>query len=289
MVFTGEVRRMDVFSDPFYRVVDSEIVIPGLAGTHTLLQISDLHLSVFDELSDEAEREKAESREANWMKLREDFTIWHSEPFDDSKRIPSAEVLKKMLAIAEAIQPDALVMTGDMLDFVGPAGVKTMRRALEGSSCRLVYVDGNHDAGTGAASVGVERIARLDGFTVVGINNGNMSVSDAELAELKALCAEGTPLIIAQHVPALTEASRDKIVGFGEYFYIDAASQNANAAELVRIERDDEAVMAVLCGHLHCFVRSEIAAGKPQLCASSALCGFVHRITVRGSASQDRF
>lgn len=273
---------MNVLSDPFYRVVDSEIIIPGVTGEHVLMQVSDLHLAVWDEESDAEERERAESREANWMKLREDFTIWHSEPFDDSKRIPSAEVLKKMLALAEATKPEALLMTGDVLDFVGPAGVRFVREALAGYGGSLVYVDGNHDAGTGAASFGVGRIARLESFTVVGVNNGGMSVCDAELAELKELCAEGTPLIVAQHVPALTEASREKIIGFGEYFYIDAASQNANAAELVRIERDEEAVKAVLCGHLHCFVCSEIAPGKPQLCASSALCGFVHRITVKG-------
>ena len=273
---------MDVFRDPFYRIVDSEIAIPGVTGTHTLMQVSDLHLAVYDELSDDAEREKAVSCEANWMTLREDFTRWHSEPFDDSKRIPSAEVLKKMLALAEAMRPEALLMTGDMLDFVGPAGVRAMRAALAGYGGRLIYVDGNHDAGTGGVRVGGAEVARLDGFTVVGINDGALTVSDPELAELKALCAEGTPLIVAQHVPALTEASREKIVGFGEYFYIDAASRDANAAEFVRLERDEEAVRAVLCGHLHCFVRSEIAPGKPQLCASSALCGFVHRITVKG-------
>ena len=273
---------MEVSRDPFYRIVDSEIMIPEVSGTHTLMQVSDLHLAVFDGLSDDAEREKAESCEATWMKLREDFTRWHSEPFDDSKRIPSVQVLKKMLALAEEMKPEALLMTGDMLDFVGPAGVRLMREALAGYGGRLVYVDGNHDAGTGSAQMGCDRVARLDGFTVVGIDNGGMSVSDGQLAELKALCAEGTPLIIAQHVPALTEASRDKIVGFGEYFYIDEASHNANAAELVRIERDEQAVRAVLCGHLHCFVRSEVAEGKPQLCASSALCGFVHRITVKG-------
>ena len=102
------------------------------------------------------------------------------------------------------------------------------------------------------------------------------------VTRVKALCAEGAPLIVAQHVPVLTETSREKIAGFGEYFYIDADSEKANAAEFVRLERDEKAVKAVLCGHLHCFVRSEIAPGKPQLCASSALCGFVHRITVKG-------
>ena len=273
---------MDALRDPFYRVVDSEIVIPEVSGVHVLMQVSDIHLSVWDENSDAEEREKAESREANWMKLREDFTVWHSEPFDDSKRIPSSEVLKKMLLLAEEMQPEALLMTGDTLDFVGPAGVRLMRDALAGYGGKLIYVDGNHDAGTGGVREGGAEVARLDGFTVVGVNNGGLTVSDAGLAELKALCAEGTPLIVAQHVPALTEASREKIAGFGEYFYIDAASQKANAAELVRIERDDPAVRAVLCGHLHCFVQTEVAPGKPMLCASSALCGFVHRITVKG-------
>ena len=273
---------MSVFGDPFYRVVDSEIVVPGVSGTHTLMQVSDLHLAVCDELSDEAEREKAASCEANWMTLREDFTRWHSEPFDDSKRIPSAKVLEKMFALAEAMKPEVLLMTGDMLDFIGPAGVRLMRKALAGYGGSLVYVDGNHDVGTGGVREGGAEVVRLDGFTVIGVNNGGMTVEDAELARLKALCAEGGPVIVAQHIPVLTEASREKIAGFGEYFYIDAASRDANAAELVRIERDDVAVKAVLCGHLHCFVRSEVAPGKPQLCASSALCGFVHRITVKG-------
>ena len=273
---------MSVFGDPFYRMVDSEITIPGVSGTHILMQISDLHLAVSDELSDEAEREKAAACEANWMTLREDFTRWHSEPFDDSKRIPSAKVLEKMLALAEAMKPEVLLMTGDMLDFIGPAGVRAMREALGGYGGRLIYVDGNHDVGTGGVREGGAEVVRLNGFSVIGVNNGGMTVCDAELAALKALCAEGEPLIVAQHIPALTEASRGKIVGFGEYFYIDADSPDANAAELVRIERDEAAVKAVLCGHLHCFVRSEIALGKPQLCASSALCGFVHRITVKG-------
>ena len=275
-----------MLSDPFYRVVDSEIIIPGVTDEHILMQISDLHLSVYDELSDAAEREEAEAREANWMTLREDFTRWHSEPFDDSKRIPSPKVLEKMLALAEKMRPEALLMTGDMLDFIGPAGARAMRAALEGYSGELIYLEGNHDVGTGGVRSAGAQVVRLDGFTVVGLNNGGLTVSDRELAELKALCAEGVPLIVAQHVPALTEASRDKIAGFGEYFYIDAASQDANAAEFVRVERDDPAVKAILCGHLHCFVRSEIAPGKPQLCASSALCGFVHRITVKGTQEE---
>lgn len=274
---------MRISDDPFYRIVDSEIVIPGVKGTHLLMQFSDVHLSVWDENSDAEEREKAESREANWMKLREDFTIWHSEPFDDSKRIPSVKVLEKMLALAEEMKPECLLLTGDMLDFVGPAGVRVMRAALEGYGGALVYVDGNHDCDSGVCDHEGVQTARLDGFTVAGVNNGGLSVNGTVIADLKALCAEGTPLIIAQHVPVLTEANREKIAGFGEYFYIAADSPNANAAEFVRIERDEEAVRAILCGHLHCFVKTEAAPGKPMLCASSALCGFVHRITVKGN------
>ena len=273
---------MKATGDPFYRIVDSEIIIPGVKGVHTLMQISDLHLSVWDENSGAEERETAESREANWMKLREDFTIWHSEPFDDSKRIPSVKVLEKMLILAEEMKPECLLMTGDMLDFVGPAGVRVLREALEGYGGKTIYVDGNHDCDSGVCNHEGVQTVRFDGFTVAGVNNGGLSVNGTVLADLKALCAEGTPLIIAQHVPLLTEASRDKIVGFGEYFYIGEESKGANAAEFVRLVRDEEAVKAVLCGHLHCFVRTEAAAGKPMLCASSALCGFVHRITVKG-------
>ena len=271
-----------IISDPFYRIVDSEITVPGVKGTHTLMQISDIHLAVWDEYSDAAERETAESREANWMTLREDFTRWHSEPFDDSKRIPSLKVLEKMLALAEETEPEVLLMTGDVLDFVGPAGVRAVKKAIGGYRGRLLITDGNHDVGSGICPRDGVGTAELEGFTVVAVDNGGLSVSDAALAQLKALCAEGAPLIVAQHVPVLTDASREKIAGFGEYFYMDAASDNPNTAEFVRVERDEEAVRAVLCGHLHCFVKTEAAEGKPMLCASSALAGFVHRITIKG-------
>ena len=268
--------------DPFFRIIDTEIVIPGIAGEYKLMQFSDVHLAVFDELSTPEEREKAESSEACWMKLREDFTVWNSEPFDEHKRIPSRDVLDKMFALADELKPYALLLSGDIADYPAPAMTRLLRRKLADYGGRCVFVQGNHDYGRDVLSCDGVQVLDLGEVIIVGVDNNALTVSDIALAQLKAVCSLGRPIIMLQHVPVMTEHNREKISGFGEYFSISENSDDANAAQFVSLERDDPSIKAVLCGHTHAYNVSEIADGKKQYCSSSALAGFVNIITVKG-------
>lgn len=273
---------MKMRSDPFFRIIETEIVIPGLTAEYKLMQFSDVHLAVWDELSTPEEREKAESSEACWLKLREDFTVWNSEPFDEHKRIPSREVLEKMFALAEETKPDALLLSGDIADYPAPAMTRLLRRKLAEYGGRSIFVQGNHDYGRDVLSCDGVQVLDLGEVLVVGIDDNALTVSDIALAELKSLCTLGRPIIMLQHVPVMTERNREKIDGFGEYFRIDERTEDENAAQFVRLERDEPTVKAVLCGHTHAYNVSEIAEGKKQYCSSSALAGFVNMITVKG-------
>lgn len=59
-------------------------------------------------------------------------------------------------------------------------------------------------------------------------------------------------------------------------------TEDVNGARYVALLSASPAVYAILCGHVHGYVKTEFAEGKPQICASQGMIGFVDRLTVRG-------
>ncbi|MCR5693787.1 MAG: metallophosphoesterase [Clostridia bacterium] len=272
---------MKICRDPFYTVLDTELVIPGLRRQYKIIHITDLHLSVFDELSTEEEKQKAIAQEAFWQEGRERVALIFNEPFDDSKRISSREILDKMISFAKEETPDLLVMTGDMLDYISPAGIKALKGALEGYKGRVMFVEGNHDENCGFAKEDVDTV-EFEDLILAGVNNGSFTVSSNQISQLKTLCEGTKPLIIVQHVPVMTEKNKSVLSRLDKYYYIDKnAPKDGNAREFAELEESCDDIRAVLCGHTHGFLPMELAEGRPEYCGSSALCGFVHRITVK--------
>ena len=272
---------MNSCKDPFYNVTDTQIVIPGIGRTYKIIHITDLHLSIFDEYSTEEEKQRAVSQEAFWLKGREHFARVFNEPFDDSKRISSREILGKMIRFAEEERPDVLLMTGDMLDYISPAGIRIFKETLDGYNGRIMIAEGNHDEKCGIAKEDID-IAEFEDFILACVNNGNRTISSKQLSQLKILCKRNKPLIVAQHVPVMTEANKEVLSKTEKYYYIDKNDpKDTNAREFAELEEKCDNIKAILCGHVHGFLPMEIARGRPEYCGSSALCGSVHRITVR--------
>lgn len=274
----------ELMKDKFYRVVDSELIIDGIEQEYVLMHISDVHMNVCDSLSDEKEVEKGRECEKTWFNLREYFAKSFGEPFGEEHKLSSEATFDKMLALAEEMKPNALLLSGDMLDYTNGGSVRALKRKLAGYDGKYMFVPGNHDGGTscGLTKDGVQ-VLDFGEFMIVGIDNSNRTVSDLQLAELKAVCALGRPIIMLQHIPIMTEVNREYLTGFGEYFSVDIKSDNKNAAELARLEAEEPIIKAILCGHIHGHRDLGIADGKRQLSASSGLVGFVHRVTVRGA------
>ncbi|MCR5262943.1 MAG: metallophosphoesterase [Clostridiales bacterium] len=270
--------------DDFFWFRENEIAIPGVRGEHIFMHITDNHLHAWDELSTDAEREEAEKQEANWMKGKENFARGSGEPYGEAQMISSTEAFEKDLALAAELELEALLMSGDNLDYTHPAGERYLSRMLGGYPGRFICVPGNHESEScpGVWSAGLKTFD-FDGFRIAAVDDRKKTVSDADLAALEALCAEGIPLIVLCHIPVSTDLCRGAMQTLDPYFFIDSGSDDRNAAGFVSLLAGSGTVKAVICGHVHGYHRLDIAPGKPQIIGSQGMAGAVGLITVKGA------
>lgn len=274
-------------NDPFFWYKRTEIVIPRVRGEHLLMHITDTHLNARDELSTPEEREKFDAQEALWAAFKGKFAEANHEPCGEAQQISTKEAFDKQLALARELRPEALLLAGDNLDYMHGAGARYLARSLAAYPGNFLCVPGNHeaDACEGAWRAGVQ-VLELEGFRVVAVNDRELTVSDEDLEALRALCAEKVPILLLCHVPIMTPLCRaactEELFGRLDYFYIDPEKADANARAFVALCETEDAIHAVLCGHVHGFHAMELAPGKPQLVGAPGMIGAVHLVTVRG-------
>ena len=187
------------------------------------------------------------------------------------------------MALAEELKPEALLLSGDNLDHMHPAGERYLRKKLAQYSGKYLCVPGNHESASceGAWEPGV-RTLELEGFRIVAVDNSQKTVSSPDLEALKALCAQGKPIILLCHIPLSTASCREEMHRIMDYFYIDGETADENGREFVSLCEQNEAIRAVLCGHVHGYHEMEYAPGKLQVIGSQGMAGAVHLLTVTG-------
>ncbi len=276
--------------DAFFWYRENRIVIPGVRGEHLLMHVTDTHISTTDESSTPEEREQTQKQETLWAEFKEKFArglmpfcAGADEPYGDAQRIPTAEAFEKQMALAKELRPEALLLSGDNLDYMHPAGARYLAKRLAAYPGRFLCVPGNHEDPEcpGCWSPGV-RTLDFEGFRIAAVDDSQRTVSSEDLAALRALCEEGTPLIVLCHVPLATPPCREEMQRLIEYFYIDCETEDENGRAFVSLCEKNETVRAVICGHVHGFHAVELAPGKPQIVGSQGMAGAVHLLTVAG-------
>ena len=279
-----------MIDDSFFWFRRNRLVIPGVRGTHVLMHITDTHVSTADALSTPEEREQTEKQEALWAVYKEnfargklEFSKGNDEPYGDPQRISTVAAFEKQLALAEELKPEALLLSGDNLDHMHPAGERYLAGKMRAYSGRFLCVPGNHEAPAceGVWDTGV-RTLELEGFRIAAVDNSQRTVSRANLDALRALCADGVPMIVLCHVPISTPYCREEMRRLIDYFYIDSETQDENGREFVDLCAENGAIRAVLCGHVHGYHAMELVPGKPQIIGSQGMAGAVHILTVEG-------
>ena len=272
--------------DSFFWFRRNRLVLPGVRGEHLLMHISDTHVNVCDVLSTAEEREKAAQQEALWATHKEKFARKNGEPYGDAHRISTREAFDKQLGLAASLKPEALLLSGDNLDYMHPAGERYLARRLAAYGGRFLCVPGNHEAEAcdGVWSAGV-RVLDLDGFRIVAVNNGSKAPDRADLDALEALCAEAVPILLLCHVPFATPCCRDVMRSLNPYFYHDSETADEGNRALIALSESSDAIRAVLCGHVHGYHALEFAPGKPMYIGSQGMAGAVHLLTVAGAES----
>ena len=275
----------------FFQIKENRLVIDGVNGEHTFLHISDTHVSVSDALSTDEEADKAAKQEKAWDGVKRGFACHFGEPFNPEHDIPSTDAFCRLMEYAKAQKPEKLLLSGDVIDYISPAAIRFLSKNLGAYGPDYIFVPGNHEGRLDRHPELVPfshgdsvRIYNGDGFIIAGVDDSEKTVSDKQLGELEVLLTGTTPVVLLLHVPVATEMNSAEMKKFDDYYVISDKLTDKNAmAFLDLIRRPDSAVKALLCGHVHGYHFSYFADGKPQICASSGMVGFVHRLTVSGA------
>lgn len=263
-------------------IADTSVTIPGVGRAHTFLQLSDMHLAVADSTSDEAEMAEAKTRSENWMRGRLYFADTFGESCANVEGVPPADIFEDFLKFAGTASPDALLFSGDILDYQHEAGMRLLRERRAASDSPWLLAPGNHEAGTGEGLWNeLPATLEFDGFRIIAFDNRRKTVSDAALDALHALLADKTPTILLYHVPLVTDCNRQALAKLDPYFYIEDATADGNARLLLNLVTTSPSVALCLCGHVHFFSETQLTPTLRQITCSQGLAGFYHRITVR--------
>ena len=180
---------------------------------------------------------------------------------------------------------DAVILTGDLVDFISRSAVAAAKRLLDACRAPLYFVTGNHDwyvltekgfelADGGLrekrwAAVGELRpraAARweIKGLQFLGIDDAKYQISGEQVGFVKEHLATGQPTVLAVHIPLtqprlkeLTTIRWKSPILLGERFDgAERAKWQADpparaTGEFLRVVRRAASVRAILAGHVH--------------------------------------
>ncbi len=277
--------------DEFLQIKENHLKIEGVKGEHLFLHFSDTHAIYSDSLSSSEEIAKAKEHEKGWDVVKRDFARHFGEPFNKEHEIPSYKAFLQLMDYAKIVRPERLLLSGDIIDYLSPAALRLLKAALSEYGTDYIYVPGNHEGrydkhsellqfNNGSDDVG---IYESDGFIIASVDDSEKTVSDKQLATLERLLTGKVPVVLLMHIPISTELNCEEMKKFDSYYVISNDTADKNAHEFLKLlTRPDSAVKAILCGHVHGYHLSYFYNGKPQICASSGLAGFVHKLTITG-------
>ncbi len=197
------------------------------------------------------------------------------------RRVDTAAGLRRGVEAVLALRqpPDAVFVTGDLVDSGKPAQYAHLRELVEPIRCPLYLLPGNHDDRDAlrdafpehdylrgerafvhyAIELDTLRIAVLD-TSVTGAPHGE--IDDAQLASLDATLAAkpGVPTILAMHHPP-----------FATYIerMDDYGLQRGGAGLAAVLERHPQ-VDRIVCGHLHRAITARFAGRTAMSSPSTA-------------------
>jgi len=240
------------------------IDLPGVEKQYDLLFISDMHILTVDETVTEEHIPTAGNRYENMFRS----------PSGDY----SPDMWKKISAVIDTLQADAVVFGGDMMDFVSPNNVALLKEGLVQVQTPYMYLRADHDLGTWYSGFQITAedaltlhaeicdysdmyVMDLGEFYVLGWNNSTSQLTEAGLLTATEIWDDGKPIILATHVPiisvtdsSLAEAAasadpqgRVKLWG-DECLY----QPNENTSIFLNMLYEPQSpVKVVLSGHLH--------------------------------------
>lgn len=190
--------------------------------------------------------------------------------------VDTAESLRRCVAQVNALrqQPDAVVITGDLVDFGKPSEYAFLRQLLAPLQRPYYLLPGNHDERVALRAAfpehaylqqggeRIEYVVDIGPLRMVALDTVIPRASGGELAPASLQWLDDTlagqplrPTVIVMHHPPFT-------TGIGHMDDMGLANPDALAA----VVRKHPQVERVLCGHLHRAIQSRFAGTLASTC-----------------------
>jgi 3',5'-cyclic AMP phosphodiesterase CpdA len=179
---------------------------------------------------------------------------------------------------------DALVLTGDIFDYVSPAHVRFFEKTFKDLKIPYIFAPGNHEVVEEIPSESFMskikapyRSLELDDITIVAIDDSKKEIRESVLEDLKREIRKDKKIIISMHTPFIFEGTREFDL-CGEYFRLNHQGCPPENLEFLELLKENEGkIIAVLAGHIHCSSLSKITDNLMQYTASQGILGNVNR------------
>ncbi len=251
-----------------------------------IYHFSDVHLTEYDLLSDENEKNYAIEQTNYWKENRYQFAENHNERYTNEQTQSTHIHFQNLLSVAN--DGDALVMCGDIFDYINKANLRFTDSEFRKITVPFMSVCGNHedlkeipDEHVFSQVKNPVQIIDLGDMIIFGIDNSMRQITTEQNEELKRILYFKKPLIISMHIPIMTEENRTQLEECGEYFQLNHKNATEEVFEFIDIiKQNSSQIVAVLAGHLHFANNSEIAPGVTQYVSSQGALGNINRYEI---------
>ncbi len=251
-----------------------------------IYHFSDVHLTEYDALSDAQEKTEAIKQTRYWEDMRCDFAKKHGEEYKDANRQSTHTHFCNLIDAAG--DGDALVLTGDIFDYINGANLRTAEKELKKLSPPFLWAIGNHENADEIPESLVfsdvkksVQILEFDDMNIFCIDDSNREIKDEQNAQLKSVLKSGKLVLIAMHVPIMTAGNTALLEECGEYFRLNHPNASPQVYEFIDIiKQNSEQIVAVLAGHLHFANNTEITEGVMQYVSTQGALGNINRYEI---------
>lgn len=254
---------MDI-REKFERITEKTIIIPGITREYKLFHMSDVHVVA------SYDYEAPEVKDASVRRV----------PYFFVSQQDSIDKWYTLVNEANAIKPDAVLLTGDIVDFPSQKNLDILEDGLNKLAVPYVYCVGNHDwsfdynyhtqnsletqlplfekftNGENACY----SILDMGEFAIAALNNSMEQIDPIALKGLKKAVALKKPVIVTMHIPLCADnfpentLKEDTMEYWKGYICIgeNGIKPNDVSKEFIDIvTADDSPIAAIVAGHIH--------------------------------------
>ena len=264
------------------------IDVPGVAP-RTIYHFSDTHIAVCGTDAPLQELERAQKANAAWERVRADFARVYGEPCTPAQIIPPQEHFTRLLRTSRG--GDALVLTGDIADYVSSGNLSFLCEKLADFPKRLVTVCGNREKrellpeGFPGGAAEAVSCTDLGDMLLIGVDDSALEITPEMNAKLKYLLAAGKPTMLALHAPFITPESEPVLGKLDSYYILNRAGCSAENIRFIEMLLAPESpVFAVLAGHTHFHYEFTAGGHTKVFIASQGILGNINRYDINGGS-----